>query len=129
MTETPPSLTALAREFGLRLVVRFGSTARGRARPDSDQDIAVLAARPLGLSREARLVVRLEEVLGPPEVDLTVLDRADPVLLYQVARDGVPLFEAEPAGWIAFQSYAARRYDDTEKFRRAARAWLEQRLA
>ena len=129
MDQPLPDLTTVAREFGLRLIVRFGSTATHRARPDSDQDIAVLARPRLTLARAARLVGRLEQALGPPEVDLTLLNDADPLLLYEVARDGVPLYEAEPAAFVAYRSYAARRFDDADKFRRATRAWLERRLA
>lgn len=119
----------VAREFGLRLVVRFGSSATGRSTPESDQDIAVLASVPMDLDREAALVVALEEALGGPEVDLTVLNRADdPLLLFQVARDGVLLYEAEPALFAATKSYAARRFDDTREFRQALSRWLGRRL-
>lgn len=35
-----------------------------------------------------------------------------------VARDGVPLYEADPAAFARFASLALRRYADTRKFRR-----------
>ncbi|MBM4394621.1 MAG: hypothetical protein FJ087_02895 [Deltaproteobacteria bacterium] len=125
---TARSLADVAREFGLRLVVRFGSTATHRAGPSSDQDIAVLASSAPDLDRETALVVALGEALGGPDVDLTVLNRADPLLLFEVVRQGVPLFEAEPALFAATRSYASRRYDDTLKFRLALSRWLEARL-
>jgi predicted nucleotidyltransferase len=131
MLAPPPSLSDLAARFGLSLVVRFGSTAAGRATADSDQDIAVwvvLGREALGLNEEAELVVALGDALGGPEVDLTVLNRADPLLLFSVARDGVPLFEMSPGAFAEFKSYAARLYYDSEKFRAAERRYLEARL-
>jgi hypothetical protein len=46
---------------------------------------------------------------GVGEVDMAFLNGADPVLLFEVAGDGAPLFEAEPAGSAQFRSYAGRR--------------------
>jgi predicted nucleotidyltransferase len=39
-------LPEVAAQFGLRLVLLFGSFARGQARPDSDCDIAVAGCPP-----------------------------------------------------------------------------------
>ncbi len=129
MSKCTHPLEDVARRYGLRLIVRFGSTATGRATPLSDQDVAVLTTKRLDLARQARLVVDLEDALGGPEVDLTLLDGDDGLLLFQVARDGVPLYEDRPGTFLQFRSYAARRYDDTARFRAATSRWLEARLA
>jgi predicted nucleotidyltransferase len=129
MGTTSSIVADVAREFGLRLVVRFGSTATGRASAGSDQDIAVLATHGLDLAEEARLVAELEGALGAPEVDLTVLNRADPLVWFQVACTGIPLYQAVPGAFLEMQSYASRTYDDTDRFRIAVRTWLEARLA
>jgi predicted nucleotidyltransferase len=125
---TLPALESIARAFGLKLIVRFGSAASGRTRPDSDQDIAVLPKRRLDLVMQARLVVALQDVLGGPEVDLTVLQSDDGLLLFRVAGEGVVLYQEAPTTFLEFRSYAARRYDDTAKYRAATSRWLEARL-
>ena len=116
----------------LTLVVRFGSTATGRERADSDVDIAVWTTRPYHLRDEefiGDLTASLEEAIDEErEIDLVLLNDADPVLLFEVARSGRCLWEKTPVTFVEFGSWAARVYDDTEKFRRANREWLEGRL-
>jgi predicted nucleotidyltransferase len=116
-------LKEAARRYDLDLVVLFGSKTRGRDRRDSDVDVAVRARRRRwgDANWELSLVSDLSAALeSRGEVDVAFLNGADPVLLFEVARDGAPLFEAEPAGFAQFCSYAARRYDDNRK-------WFERR--
>jgi predicted nucleotidyltransferase len=128
METTSTGFESIARAFGLKLIVRFGSTATGRAGPDSDQDIAVLPAVRLGLDRQAELVVALSDRLGGPDVDLTVLDSDDGLLLFRVASEGAVLYQETPTTFLQFRSYAARRYDDTARYRAATSRWLKARL-
>jgi len=106
----------IAREERLHLVVLFGSTATGARRPDSDLDLALRADRPLDL---VALTNRFIVALGEQGVDLVDLRRADPVLLALVARDGIPLYQAQPGAFASFTSLAARRFTDTRKSRDA----------
>jgi len=107
----------VAREEGLRLVVLFGSTARGEKRAE-DLDLALLGSGPLDL---VDLTNRLIQAIGVQEIDLVDLRRADSLLMMLVARDGIPLFEEPPGEFTRFWSLAARRYADTRKFREAER--------
>ena len=97
----------IARECpGVRLVVLFGSVARGTARADSDADIGVLGgqfwdALKIGSEVGARLGRE------PQVVDL---EAANDLLRFEAARDGAPLFEAAPDAWRIFQAQAAIRY-------------------
>lgn len=104
---------------GLDLVVLFGSTATGSRPMPDDLDIAVRART--GIVDAVALTNDFIAALGRQDVDLVDLRTADPVLLAAVARDGVPLFEADPATFTRFTSLAARRFADTRKFREAAR--------
>lgn len=119
-------LQSLAEEFGLRLVVLFGSSARGRTDQDSDVDIGVLVNRPLSTVQRTEMWSRLSQITQA-EVDLTVLNHFEPLLGYQVARDGVVLFEAEPRAWEGWKSYALRRYWDTHKYREALKDYVARR--
>ena len=126
---SPPSadqLRSVAAGFDLRLIVLFGSSARGRARQDSDLDVGVFAKHPLSATQRTELWSRLSQ-LFQAEVDLTVLNHVEPLLGYQVARDGVVLFEAEPQVWENWKSYAVRRYWDTHKYRDALKDYLARR--
>lgn len=121
-------LHRLAEEFGLLLVLQFGSTATGRARPDSDLDIGVLAGRrDLALEEELELQAALQRGAGDRQVDLVVLDRADPLLLGQVARDARLLW-GDPQRYYAWKMYAYRRYQDHRPYLAMERAYIRREL-
>jgi predicted nucleotidyltransferase len=115
----------LARSEDLRLVVLFGSSARGDASAGSDLDVAVDGGRLLDL---VGLTNHFSVALAAPGVDLVDLRRADPVMLLAVAREGIPLYEEEPGAFVQFQSLALRRFWDTRKFREAERVEIRERL-
>jgi predicted nucleotidyltransferase len=113
---------AVAQARALRLVVLFGSAARGASGPE-DLDIGVLADQ---LVDAVALTNDLTQSLGRQDVDLTDLRMANPVLLALVAREGLPLFEREPGEFARFASLAVRRFADTRKFRDAEADRLSQ---
>ena len=103
-------------EPALEVVVLFGSTAKGRARPRSDVDIAVRGDGPADLDA---LYLILAPRVGTDRLDLVDLRRAGPLLAFEVARHGRLLFERAPGAFRSFQALASRRYCDTAKLRRA----------
>jgi hypothetical protein len=61
----------------------------------------------------------LGRAMGLPNVDLVDLIRATPLLQYQVARGGRPLYEAEPGLFNVFHVKAWKLYlDDARMLRR-----------
>lgn len=104
-------------ERGCRLIVLFGSVARGEPGAE-DIDLGILADQRIDL---VDLTNRWIRELGSQAVDLCDLRTADPLLLALAASDGIPLFEAEPTEFARFASLAMRRYADTRKFREAER--------
>ena len=86
----------------VRLAILFGSTARGEAHRRSDVDIGLLLE-----PYSASLLFRVEAELGRAagrEVDVVLLDGASPLLRFEVAREGVLLFEREVGLWTAFSA-------------------------
>ncbi len=100
----------------LRLVVLFGSAAVPSQDAPADIDLALKGD---GLLNLVELTNRFIQETGVQEIDLVDLTHADPLLLALVARDGLPLYEAEPGMFARFASLAARRFADTRKFRDA----------
>lgn len=118
-TARSEAVAAVARQEGIDLVVLFGSVVKGRLRPDSDLDVAVrfVHGKP-GFETEARVAGELHQALKPPrELDLVVLNGASPLLLANVAAEGVVLYAATLEVWPVFRLYARRRFEDTAKFR------------
>lgn len=68
----------------------FGSQARGRPRPTSDIDVAVLPFEPLPPGLLSGIREALEESSVLPSVDLVDLTEAEPALREQVEASGIP---------------------------------------
>ncbi len=90
----------------------FGSHARGKARPDSDIDVAVLLDPPPGegegypVAREVMLA--LSRVVAGERLDLVLLHRAPPSLAFRILRDGRVVYCSDP---VALHRFRVRIYD------------------
>lgn len=89
----------------------FGSQVSGRARPDSDVDIAVLCKDALSLQEQLGLTAELERALGVERVDLVTVDASQPVLAFE-AISGRPIFTRSLHERAAFISLVSRVYED-----------------
>lgn len=119
--------SALA-EAGVELIVLFGSRARGTEHDRSDTDIALLL-KP-GLDARLKELDAIRVALGGgDDIDLANLNRADPLLLYGVAIDGQPLYQAHKGAWEVFRLRAIKRYWDSARFRELEPTWLRKRHA
>ena len=88
-------LRALAREYGLRRILVFGSATRADFRPDSDIDLLVepSAGHRLGLDDRVKLTADAERIFGR-DVDLLTAPVRRASLAQQISRDGVVLYDA-----------------------------------
>ena len=110
----------------VRLCVLFGSQATGKARPASDVDLAIWPSQALTTAHKLRWLGELSTVLGK-EVNLVVATAdLDPILGFEIMRDGRLLFELEPGLWLQKRAQLWHAYEDSLPFRRAARAQLRQ---
>lgn len=88
----------------IRVMVLFGSTARGAATGRSDVDIAVLLDDSSAAARQT-----VEAALGRAAgraVDVVDLETAPPQLRFEIARDGKLLVERRPHAWADFRARA-----------------------
>ncbi len=72
----------------IRLVMLFGSLAKGSARPESDIDLAVVSDQPFGIDEKMALISDLAQKFGRP-VDLVDLSTAGEPLLGQILASGI----------------------------------------
>jgi len=105
----------LASQPDVVAVYVFGSVAQGRARPQSDVDIAVLLAADLDeetrFDRRLRLGGEVERIIGCL-TDLVVLNDAPPLLQHQVLKHGRLIFERDRAARVEFEVRAGQIYAD-----------------
>ncbi len=102
-----------------RLIILFGSRAKGTANQQSDVDVAALADHPLDLPEKTELAQKIAGRFSVSEdkVDVVDLWAASPLLQYQIAETG-QLLEGDGFDFIRFRVLAWKRYQDTAKFRR-----------
>lgn len=106
------------------LVILFGSALTGLPGPEADLDLAVFFGRRVRLRD---VINGLSQALARDDIDLMVLDHADPIAR-MTASNGMLLYEAEPGCFARFASLAVRQFMDTEKFRRARRELTDELL-
>lgn len=107
-------LDALAARLGIRLLGVFGSAAHPRpGHAAADLDVAVSFR---DAPKELALVDALVEITGVDEIDLAVIDGADPVLRAD-ALVGIPLYEDETGAYANEQMAALAVRRDTEWLR------------
>ncbi len=109
----------------IQLCVLFGSQATGKARADSDVDLALWASPPEPLAK-LRWMGELEDLLGAEVNVVWVSPDLNPVLGFEIVRDGRVLFERTPGFWAANRRHLWHAYTDAAPFRRLAREQLRQ---
>ncbi len=104
-------LATIANEWGLRLVVLFGSRARGRPAPapDSDVDIATLGLAPTHYWDCHRL---LSQVFRKYPLDLVRLENSDPLFRHEVMHKAILLW-GDPDLYCEYRAYAYRDFTDS----------------
>lgn len=108
LTESLPDILA---------IYRFGSSAHGAERRDSDIDVAVLADRPLNPLERFDLQERLAAAIHQ-SVDLVDLRHASTVMASQVVTTGILLHDPRPAERGQFEDYVFSAYARLNEERR-----------
>lgn len=121
------ALGAWARAAGARLLVLFGSEAGGGRGFASDLDLAVEFDRMPSPDRRLAIIGELQALTDPRQADVVFLHRdLDPVLRFEIFREGRVLFEAAPGLIVQERVRAFREYSDALPFRRLLRDQLSR---
>ncbi|MBI1735836.1 MAG: nucleotidyltransferase domain-containing protein [Candidatus Rokubacteria bacterium] len=122
-------LDRIARRFGIVLLLQFGSSITGRLHARSDVDLGVLLERPaLSLSGRSELLHEVQRLFPDREVDLAVLNHADPLLLKRVM-DRCTLLHGSARRRHELAMYAFRRYHDHRRYFDMEREYVRRRLS
>ncbi|KKW22956.1 MAG: hypothetical protein UY70_C0008G0005 [Candidatus Kaiserbacteria bacterium GW2011_GWB1_52_6] len=122
------AIQCVARARGLRLVVLYGSVARGTETRASDVDIAVLAHSPLSPEDEAVIAEELAHETGLPNIEVKSLHRVAPLFLDTVLREGLVLYEDAPDRARALSLYAWKLSQESKFLRKARYHRARERL-
>jgi len=118
-----------ASESQVKFAYLFGSHANGvTIGPLSDLDLAVyLDGRVNFFTNRLRLMEVLAKKIRTENFDLVVLNRAPPVLRYEVIKNGLVLKENKPRR-IMFETEVLRTYLDTVAMRKIQYQYLKASL-
>ncbi|MEA3411760.1 MAG: nucleotidyltransferase domain-containing protein [Pseudomonadota bacterium] len=120
-------LSSTTNDFGLGLVVLFGSHAKGRLTPgpESDVDIAVY-----GCPRDQywECYRALCEVFGEVDLDLVRLEDADPLFRFEIMQSG-RLLEGDPDLFCEYRAYAYRDFVDSADLFALEQTLFEKKMA
>lgn len=100
----------IAKKFHLKLVMLFGSFANGKNREDSDLDIAILGLNGIFFDEQIELTNEFSLIFNK-NIDLSVLNNANPLLLFQVSKNSILLFGNDEE-FSKFKLYAFKAYND-----------------
>lgn len=107
------------KEVGLVALYLFGSHAKKSKRTPEDIDIAVLYER--GSAPDPGQILETQESLSgllKKNVDLVVMNRANPILKHQIFGEGKLLLNNSPSFLNEFFVKALNEYDDIKRMRR-----------
>jgi predicted nucleotidyltransferase len=129
MTQHPDIINVVhgwCQERPVQLCVLFGSQVSGTTHPDSDVDLAVWPVAPIPPLTRLSWLRELETALGQDVSLVLVSPGLDPVLGFEIVRQGHLVFEAEPGLWVQRRAQLWHAYNDSLPFRRAARQRLHE---
>ena len=120
--EIKKEVEKLARKYGLKLLLVYGSVAKNEARRDSDVDVAFRSENKVDL---LELMADLVKVLKFGKIDLVDLDTANPLLLSQIVSDYIVLF-GEKSAVNSLEVKAFKRFVDYKPYFDDEREFVNQ---
>jgi predicted nucleotidyltransferase len=120
----------LARKYGIRLILLFGSTVTGRLHSKSDTDAAILLEKARALSFEdySALIYGLETALRVRELDLSLIHHADPLFLKRIT-DRCQILYGSQQTLSELKIYAFKRFQDHKRFFDLEAAYVKRTLS
>jgi len=119
----------IAEARGIVLLLQFGSSVTGKVHARSDLDLAALLDRPrISLRDRAALFHDLQALYPDHEVDLAILNHADPLFLKKIM-ESCRLLYGDPRRLQRLKIYAFKRYHDHRKYFEMERRYVARNLA
>jgi len=120
-------LIALGLEFDLKLIILFGSRARGLFRSNSDYDIAIVEKHFLPPSVKESIEFKISSMLSGTDTVFT--QDNGPLLLANIVREALVIYEAQPHDFSFFELSCWRKYNEYLPYLELRRALLRASLS
>lgn len=124
----PQRLAEIASKHQIELIVQFGSTVTDKTHARSDLDIAVRLGRDVSWEERAEITHDLQALEPAREIDLALIDHADPLFLKQIMEHAV-LLHGSTTAFNELKIYAWKRYQDHRKYLALERDYVRRKLS
>ncbi len=113
--EQQSRLEDIAQRYGIRLILALGSSVKGTSHAGSDLDLAVQLEKMPQFREELDLGADLQALFADQEVDLAIINRADPLFLKQIVQNCTLLYGTERQ-LAELKMLAFKRYQDHRRY-------------
>jgi uncharacterized protein len=104
------SIAEITEKYKIKMLIYFGSYHTEYFNYESDIDIAFLSSGALDSSEQLQLLEDLIIFHRKSEIDLVDLQKADPLLRYEVAVNGKVFYEEEPDFFDRYALFYIKQY-------------------
>lgn len=128
--ESQKIIEKLAKEFGVKVAIVFGSVARGKEKGKSDIDLAIFADKKFYEEKFSDFIYELmeAEAIEQREIDVVPISGENPILLYNIFNDGIPVYVKNEEEYLNLRSWARFVYEDSRRFFFGREESLKKRL-
>lgn len=105
----PNNIKEIVEKYKIKILVYFGSYGTEYYHNESDIDIAYLSDSDLSFEEQNTFLEDLIKFHKKSEIDLVDLKSADPILRFEIARNGRVLYEKEPNLFDRYSLYYIKR--------------------
>ncbi len=118
----------IAPQYNLELALLFGSQVTGKTHSESDFDVAYMSNEKLSFNDEIKLNTDLTEIFRNDRVSLVNLKTASPLLIKQIVRNCLILYEKERHLFSDLLAYALRTYEEAGPLFELRRHYVEYKI-
>ena len=129
LDEKKQSIEEMAKTHRLKMVLIFGSAATGKSHPQSDIDIAVkLSEASINFTDFADLQYDMQKIFPSGEVDLAIINYADPLFLKKIMETAILLY-GNKKDLAELKIYAYKRYVDHQRYFNLEKNYVDKFIA
>lgn len=119
-------LNMLVSLYNIKLLYVFGSYAKNKSNRKSDLDIAILLEDGYNPTIKLNIIGELVDIFNRDDVDLVILNNANPVLKHQIIKHGIVLYEESEEIKVNFEVRVLKEYMDMEHFRKNQMKYVKE---
>ncbi len=119
-------LNMLVSFYNIKLLYVFGSYAKNKSNKKSDLDIAILLEDGYNPTIKLNIIGELVDIFNRDDVDLVILNNANPVLKHQIIKHGIVLYEESEETKVYFEVRVLKEYMDMEHFRKTQMKYVKE---